>query len=124
MPHLLENYYEFKLPIQTCSVFHLAVETADVDSIHLLKNLYPQCLQEHWFITYQCEDFRFDIKCFKTCFKQLQNERKNPPRLDVLCRINIFQQLGYNPITKAEILPLPRMLRDFVQGRDIKGLHE
>ena len=107
----------YELEIPPCSVFCQAVEYGHINAAHLLKELYPQCLQEDWFITYNA------FREHKECFKQIQNERKNPPYLDVLCRTKIFQQLGYNPITKAERLPLPRKLIDFVQGKDIKGLH-
>ena len=107
IPHDLAAY---ELDVPPCSVFRQAVEYGDVNSVRLLKELYPQCLQEDWFITHQFDEFG------KKSFEQILNGRKNPPWLDVLCRTKIFQQLGYNPITKAETLPLPRKLIDFVQG--------
>ena len=115
IPHDLAGY---RLEIPPRSVFWQAVEHDDINAVHLLKELYPQCLQEDWFITYDV------FREHKECFEQIQYERKNPPCLDALCRTKIFQQLGYNPITKAETLPLPRKLIDFVQGKDIKGLHK
>ena len=45
--------------------------------------------------------------------------RTSVPHLKELCRNAIFHRLGINPIPKAEQLPLPRKLKDYVQGKEL-----
>ena len=88
----------------------------------LLKQMYPQCLQERKFIESRphLNSYSQEVQKF---LMELYKERKNPSRLTILCRTKIFQQLGYNPIPKAENLPLPRCLISFVQFTDVEDLY-
>ena len=88
----------------------------------LLKQMYPQCLQERKFIESRqhLNSYSQEVQKF---LMELHEERKNPSRLTFLCRTKIFQQLGYNPIPKAEKLPLPTCLISFVQFRDVEDLY-
>ena len=54
----------------------------------------------------------------------LQEERKNPPRLYDACRTRVFTQLGYNPMSKAEKLPLPRQIIRHLQYMEAEELHK
>ena len=92
-----------------------------VTAITLLKQLYPHCLQDEWFVWYT--DIRNTNKFMGKFLRKLYKERKNPSRLNIMCRTKIFQQLGYNPIPKAEKLSLPRSLTNFVQFRDVEDLY-
>ena len=106
--------------IPSGSVFELAVRYGRIKSINMLKKLNPQYLQEDWLLQKQSLSWYENKYIY---LEEISKERKNPPRLDVLCRAEILYELGYNPVSKAENLPLPRMLIDFVQGKDIDGLH-
>ena len=88
----------------------------------LLKQMYPQCLQERKFTESRqhLNSYSQEVQKF---LMELYEERKNPSRLTILYRTKIFQQLGYNPIPKAEKLPLPRCLISFVQFRDVEDLY-
>ncbi len=99
----------------TVSVFHTAARTGCVRTMTLLKQLYPQCLQENWLVDNDIPSHR----ALQNNVAGLRQERKHPPPLAILCRSKIFQQLGYNPIPKAAKLPLPNKLIDFVQCKDV-----
>ena len=88
----------------------------------LLKQMYPQYLQERKFIESRTHlnSYSQEVQKF---LMELYKERKNPSRLTILCRTKIFQLLGYNPIHKAEQLPLPRPLINFVQFKYVKDLY-
>ena len=92
-----------------------------ITAIKLLKQLYPHILQDEWFLWYI--ENRNTNKLMKKFLIELCRERKNPSRLNIMCRTKIFQQLGYNPIPKADKLPLPRNLINFVQFRDVEDLY-
>ena len=85
-------------------------------SVKLLKYMYPMSLQENWLVG------RTFAPQHQSATESLQWERKNPPRLDGLCRTLIFQQMGYNPIPKANKLCLAKRLKEFVQCKDIEEL--
>ena len=93
--------------------------------IKLLKEMYPQCLQEHSFIGIRNDLNRFSF-CpeMKNLLPELYAERKDPARLNAICRTKIFQQLGYNAVSKAEKLPFPRSLINFVQFREVEDLYD
>ena len=92
----------------------LADDADGIDSIKMMIELNPQCLQERWLVE--------QLVPHKASLEELIEARKHPPQLIHLCRAKVFQQLGYNPIPKAEKLPLPRMLKDFVKFKDILGV--
>ena len=108
----------FYMKTHSISVFKNTVWYGSTKSIHLLKELYPKYLQENWLVLNHLSNWYEG-----EYFEKLDKERKNSSHLDVLCISEIFYQLGYNPVPKAENLPLPRKLIDFVQGKDIDGLH-
>ena len=101
---------------------HISISTC-ITVIKLFIYLYPQSLQDTWFIENRnINEFSFPPEMKKFLIEQYR-ERKNPFHLNVICRTKIFQQLGYNPIPKAEKLPLPRSLIHFVQFQDVEDLH-
>ena len=87
-----------------CCLFGVAAACANMTVLKMLVELKPQCLQESWPYPFQ-----------KSFSAELIEARKHPARLDILCRSKIIQQLGFKPISKVEKLPLPRILKDFVQ---------
>ena len=89
-----------------CCVFRVAA-ASNVAVLKMLIELKPQCLQESRISVH--ESFR----------AELIEARKHPIRLDILCRTKIIQQLGFKPISKVETLPLPRILKDFVQFKNL-----
>ena len=104
--------------IETCNtVFNDAACSGCWKAMKLLKHMYPYSLQENWLVEGQ---FKQDF-LQQDGIRSLMDERKQPPRLDILCRAMIFQQLGYRQLPKAEKLPLPRMLKEYVQFKDILG---
>jgi hypothetical protein len=99
-------------------------------------NLYPHRLHEAWLADYPQQGFNNFIATssisthsyppllrqrLKEFLDELVEMRRQPSRLTDLCRSVIFRQLGINPGPKAELLPLPRKLKDCIQG---KGLFE
>ena len=92
-----------------------------ITAITLLKQMYPHSLQDERFLWY-IENINTN-NLMKKFLTELYRERKNPSRLNNMCRTHIFQQLGYNPIPKADKLPLPRNLINFVQFRDVEDLY-
>ena len=104
--------------IETCNtVFHDAAGSGCWKAVKLLKHMYPYSLQENWLVE---GEFKQDL-LQQDGIRSLMDERKQPPRLDILCRAMIFQQLGYRQLPKAEKLPLPKMLKEYVQFKDILG---
>ena len=92
------------------SVFHAAVaKTAPVEILGLLIALKPVCLQEDWLVT-----GNLPVDSDTACMAQIIEARKHPPTLDNLCRANIIQCLGFNPVPKVMQLPLPNVLKDFL----------
>ena len=93
-------------------------------------SLCPQYLQEEWIwsdnfelvLTKMIENVDRDVEKALMSLSYLEiltEKRKSVPHLKDLCRNAIFHRLGINPIPKAEQLPLPRKLKDYVQGKDI-----
>ena len=104
------------------ALFQTATYYGCLKTLQLLAKMYPQCVQESWNL--KDKDYNCEIDDEIVPQRFMHKKRKYPPRLDMLCRAEIFQQLGYNPMPKAEQLPLPRSLIHFVQYRDIKELHD
>ena len=101
---------------------HISTSTY-ITFIKLLIQLYPQSLQDTWFIENRnINEFSFPPE-MKKFLREQYRECDNPLHLNVICRTKIFQQLGYNPIPKAEKLPLPRCLINFVQFQDVEDLY-
>ena len=98
------------------SLFETAIHYGCLKTLQLLVKMYPQFAQDSWKL--KNEDYILWVD------DRIVMKRKYASRLDMLCRAEIFQQLGYNPMPKAEQLPLPRSLIHFVQYRDIKDLHD
>ena len=73
----------------------------------------PYFLQDNWLVN---NEIPFDIGPDKDLnfIKDLLAIRKQPPRLDMACRLKIIQQLGYNTMSKVKAVPLPRALKDFI----------
>ena len=92
-----------------------------ISMVKLLMAFNPWSLQEDWLV--KGAALPTLTKCNKDFAAGLIADRKQPPRLDILCRFNIIQQLGYNFLQKAEELPLPRVLLEFVQFKNFESLH-
>ena len=101
--------------------FYLAANRGLLSTMKILKELDPFCLQEEWLVKGKIPR---SLLQYNTFTAELTKARKQPPNLDILCRSKIIQQLGYNPFEKAEQLPLPRPLREFVQLRNVIKLHQ
>lgn len=108
------------------SLFRETAVELCLTSMALVAEMYPQCLQEEWFVDDDIpEELRqLSRQCEQVvkCLDNLREERKSPPQLEHICRARIFAQLGYNPQAKVEKMPLPRKLRDFVMFKDVKGM--
>ena len=80
----------------------------------LLIKCCPWILQEGWFVkgltlptlTKYNKEFTVDLIA----------ARKQPPQLAIICRFNIIQQLGYSPLQKVEKLPLPLILKEYLES--------
>ena len=109
-----------ELELEESSVFECAAVRANVKTMRMIVELNPQCLQEDWLVN--GDDFTLneleECKLFKT---QILESRKQPSRLDILCRAIIIQHLGYNPLPEVEKLPLPKFLKNFVQLKHVEG---
>ena len=101
--------------------FYLAADKGLVSTMKIIAELNPFCLQDDWLVD---GEIPASILHHKTFTAELNEARKQPPRLDILCRSKIIQQLGYHLFLKAEELPLPRPLREFVQLRNVVDLHK
>ena len=100
---------------------HESIINRNITVMKLLKQLYPHNLQDERFLWYI--ENRNTNELMKNFLMELYRESKHPSRLNIMCRTKIFQQLGYNPIPKADKLPLPRNLINFVQFRDVEELY-
>ena len=87
-------------------MFEPSVSLGNFTIMKMLVEVKPQCLQGNWMTSNLGAP------------AELIEARKHPVRLDILCRTKIIQQLGFKPTAKVEKLPLPRILKDFVQFRD------
>ena len=93
-------------------------------TVHLLKLLVEfnqMYLQESWFMS-----GKITQRCFESgneneivTITELMEARKNAPPLQVLCRTKIIQHLSYNPLWKAQKLPLPTALKEYVQLKNV-----
>ena len=102
----------------TTAATHLGAEGAVMMLWMMVIN--PWLLQEQWLVNGNIPQYLAQYEQFTAVLIRI---RKQALRLTLLCRAKIFKQLGYNPMQKAEQLPLPRSLREFVQFRDLKDLH-
>ena len=105
-------------PIWSQSVFYEAAWARQVKCLKLLVELNPWCLQESWLVD---RALPYHLEQMPDLTAELMAARKLPPRLLILCRAMIFKHLGYNPIAKAEKLPLPKKLKNFIQFKHVKG---
>ena len=108
------------------SLFRETAVELCLKSMALIVALYPQCLQEEWFVD---DDIPEELRQLSRQSEQVANfldnlheERKSPPRLEHICRARILTQLGYNPHAKVEKMPLPRKLKDFVKFKGVEGM--
>ena len=103
------------------SVFQYAADIGCRLSTTLITQLFPQALQEDWFVqecipsTASKRSQTWDDAFLHNLYEQ----RKLPSQLMILCRTKIFQKLGIGPVLKAEKLPLPQALIEFVQCKEI-----
>ena len=101
------------------SAFHIAAFEGSIISMSLLEEFDSQCLQEGWLVNGEIPNAVAEHQPYMA---ELLERRKQPPFLLRLCRDKIYQHLGYNPVQKAEMLPLPRTLKDFIQFKNKKFL--
>ena len=100
------------------SAFEATARVGDIESIMLLVRLKPHYLQESWLVN---GDIPADLREHETFTAQRLETCRQHQYLKDLCRAKVFHGLGYNPISKAEKLPLPRTLKEFVKFEDIEG---
>ena len=94
-------------------LFHQAAAEGDITSMKMLAEFRPQNLQDRWLVKgYIPIKLRTEQKRF---LDELLETRKKPQLLRILCRYKISRQLGFNPVNKAEKLPLSENLKQFVQ---------
>ena len=104
----------------TYGVFKHPIGKGMTTIMKMLVEVNPQCLQESWKYPNH-EQFAEESWRYLNCERfpaELIEARKHPVRLDILCRTKIIQQLGFKPISKVETLPLPRILKNFVQFKN------
>ena len=111
-------------------LLHISTPTVRLyANLKLLVEFNPMCLQESWFmngkITQRCLESSYEL--IRVAVADLVEARKNPPPLQVFCRTKIIQHLSYNPLWKAQKLPLPTVLKEYVQLKNVdvvyKDLH-
>ena len=88
----------------------------------LVVEYQPQFLQAEWFLNEKIPHALTDTEEGVEFVDTLQKIRKNPIRLDLMCRVTIMQQLGSNPFPKVQKLKLPRILRDFLQFKHVENV--
>jgi hypothetical protein len=102
-------------PLLSCLMY---MDAHRFTSVTLLTQLYPRCAHGSWF------NEKYDpvgdvLAPTDNSPGNLHEQLRQVPLLQALCRSVIFYALGINPLPKAERLPLPRRLKDFVQCRDL-----
>ena len=111
-----------KVPNSDCnsliSAFEAAARVGDIKSIMLLVRFKPQYLQESWLVN---GEIPAGLRGHETFTAQLLETRRQHQYLKDLCRTKVFHGLGYNPMSKAEKLPLPRTLKEFIKFKDNEG---
>ena len=108
---------KYSLILQSCgtacydSVFHCAAQASDSDTemMMMLLKFNPQFLQDNWLVK---KKIPLGLQRHTTFVKTLLEARKKALRLEVMCRLKIIQQLGYNPMLKVKQLKLPSLLKD------------
>jgi hypothetical protein len=128
------------------TTFYSLAQLGSKRDARLFVNLFPQCLQEEWILIgvkpWQypevlilsewlvstghkfCRVLRLnrsdavstETQRYLAC---LVEQRCQVPRLEVLCRSVIFHALGINPVPKVDSLPLPTILKKFVQCEEL-----
>ena len=94
------------------SVLRIAAVCGQIYAVKMLVEHKPQSLQESWLVNGNIPH----ILAYCSSFTEEHIEaRQQPLLLKHLCRAKIYQQLGYNAVEKAYRLPLPRILKEFVQ---------
>ena len=101
---------------------HGAAHYGDIRSMKLVVEYQPQFLQAEWFLNEKIPHALTDTEEGAEFVDTLQKIRKNPIRLDLMCRVTIIQQLGSNPFPKVQKLKLPRILRDFLQFKHVENV--
>ena len=111
------------------SCFHMAAERGMVNLMRLIKEFNPQCMQEEWLIKEQFEmSLKNNLREHPKFVAYLVKRRKQPPRLQKLCKSVILAQLEVYYPQKINELPLPKPLKTFLCDiqipRSIKNLIE
>ena len=123
------------------SVLNALAKAGKTDSAHALIGLYPRCLREGWLRVWRrsqrlplypphqpqpvhpsflnAQNAHRAEQKVEAFIATLVKKRGDIPTLKILCRSAIFHKLGINPIPKAERLPLPSTLKDFVLCKDL-----
>ena len=103
------------------STFQMAADRGLVHAMKFMSLVNPWCLQDDWLVDGK---ITASLSQHDTFTVELTEARKHAPRLDILCRAKIIQQMGYNPFAKAEELPLPHALREFVQLKSVIPVYQ
>ena len=99
--------------------FYVAAKSGTTFLAKWMTEIYPWLLETYWLVK---EKIPSNLAQYEAFTATLIVASKQVPRLDILCRAKIFKLLGLNPMQKAEKLRMPRLLRDFVQLKDVEGL--
>ena len=93
--------------------------------LKLLRQFNPMCLQESWFMNGKITQLYLESgdENKMVTITELMEARKNPPSLQLFCRTTIIQHLSYNPLWKAQKLPLPKVLKEYVQLKNVDIVH-
>ena len=108
---------------EQCPNFTCAAQHNDINAMKMMIELKPQCLQENWLVKghYNFMPLFCGSAAGASFVAELINARKQAPRLDILCRAKIIQELGLKPLSKVQKLLLPKSLKDFVQFQNVEG---
>ena len=111
---VLYNYRDNRsASLRVISLFQMAAEHKNSWVVKRLIQFKPQCLQESWLVDKSSNDSQ-DLSV-KTFWTEITEKRKHPLMLTILCRAKIIQKLGYKPLEKVQKLPLPNVLKSFLQ---------
>ena len=94
-------------------MLYIAADNGFVELMCLVIALNPQVLQEDWLVQ---KDFPAKLMQHEDIIQWLVEHRKHPASLQQLCKSAILSQLGTFYVPNINPLPLPKLLKTYLQG--------
>ena len=102
------------------TVFHRAANRGDIQILKMIFQFDPLCMQENWLVEGRIPRILLQTDHGREFMAEIAEVRRQPSRLDVLCRTKIIDHLACIPFLKVETLPLPTALRHFMCSPCVK----